>query len=214
MRWCVKEYELRTDYVMKEWTQFDFFENNIWYHATTARNAEKILENGVIADINKNSQLDFGYGFYLCPNFEWAKNYLYGQLGLVDDDELIEPNDGYILEFDFKPNDFIEGKRIKFFDALNEEVAKFIFKNRMYYKYHLITHCVHNYALVGGPMSDGNQLDDFLDYKLHRITKGELFERLLLPKEDWQLLVHSQEICNALKVKKIYNLKGEEVHAI
>lgn len=50
-----------------------------------------------------------------------------------------------------------------------------------------------------------------MEYELHRITKGELFERLLEPKEDWQLLIHSQELCNQLKLTRIFNVRGEEI---
>ena len=63
-------------------------------------------------------------------------------------------------------------------------------------------------------MSDGKQIDDFTDYALKRITKGELLERLMLPKENWQLLIHNQKLCNALTITGIYNLKGERVDEI
>ena len=38
---------------------------DLWYHGTTIANAENISKNGVIADYNLGSELDFGPGFYL-----------------------------------------------------------------------------------------------------------------------------------------------------
>ena len=142
---------------MKTWKEIEFWENTTWYHATQAGFAKSIIKKGVIANINNNKPLDFGYGF------------------------------------------------------LDYEFAKFVFQNRRYYKYHIFSKCVHSYDMIGGPMSDGKQIDDFLEYELHRITKGELFERLLEPKEDWQLLLHNQELCGALVLNKIYNMKGDEI---
>lgn len=97
---------------------------------------------------------------------------------------------------------------------LNNEFAEFVFRNRNNYKYHIFTKCVHSYDFIGGPMSDGKQIDDFTDYALKRITKGEFLERLMRPKENWQLLIHNQKLCNALTITGIYNLKGERVDEI
>ena len=196
---------------MKPWKEIEFWENTTWYHATQAGFAKSIIKNGVIANINNNKPLDFGYGFYLTPNKEWATNYLIEQTAVLEGDNAIEENRGYILEFSFCPREYIGEFEYRFFEKLDYEFAKFVFQNRRYYKYHIFSKCVHSYELIGGPMSDGKQIDDFLEYELHRITKGELFERLLEPKEDWQLLLHNQELCGALVLNKIYNMKGDEI---
>lgn len=192
-------------------TKEEFYKNRIWYHATTKTSVKAILSKGVLAKININVPLDFGNGFYLCPNFSWCQKYIKSLLDITDDDIEIHSDDGYILEFEFCPKEYEKTHRNIFWEDLDKKFAKFVFKNRMYYKYHFIRHCVHNYDFVGGPMSDGKQIDDFNEYILHRITKGELYERLLIPKEDWQLLLHSQKMCDKVKLKKIYNLKGDEV---
>ena len=46
--------------------------------------------------IEQNRYLDFGYGFYLTPNKEWATNYLIEQTAVLEGDNAIEENRGYI----------------------------------------------------------------------------------------------------------------------
>lgn len=196
---------------MKQWTEDEYLSNNIWYHATQANYARAIIKNGIIANINKNKPLDFGYGFYLTENKQWAMKYLKEQLLISEDDATPDVNDGYILEFHFVPREHCEAFKHRFFSYLDNEFAQFVFRNRKYYKYHIFTKCAHRYDMIAGPMSDGNQIDDFLDYELGRITKGELYEKLLLPKEDWQLVLHNQKLCDKLILAKVYNLKGDEV---
>ena len=49
---------------MKHWDKEQLFNNLIWFHTTSNRFCLNILSNGIIADINKEIELDFGYGFY------------------------------------------------------------------------------------------------------------------------------------------------------
>ena len=167
---------------MKNWTKQEFYNIQTWYHGTTAVNAKKIIENGVTATVNKDRPLDFGYGFYMCPDFLWTHAYTKKLLGATDEDFQIRSNEGYVLEFEFIPAK-AKGKG-RFFPFLDMKFVKFVFKNRVYYKRHVFSKCVHNYAFVAGPMSDGNQTDDFTDYFMKRITRGELYERLLRPQEN------------------------------
>lgn len=194
---------------MNSWEEEDFLKVNTWYHGTTAYGLEHILKVGVDAKYNKKrTPLDFGYGFYLCPTYEWSLNYAKALLELTDDDLDVKSNEGYVVEYEFVPIKYAKDN-YKFFSGMDETFAKFVFDNRIKYKYHILTGCVHSYDFVCGPMSDGNQINDFNDYKLNRISKGELLERLMQPKEDWQLLLHKQYLCDELKIKAIYNLKGE-----
>ena len=182
---------------MVKWKRDEFVENEIWFHATSATHVEKIL-TGVIADINKTSALDFGYGLYLTPSFEWAKKYIAG----------LEYENPKIIEFHFKPLDFInQGASFRFFDTLNDEFADFIFENRINYR-NYETMCVHNYAMVGGVMSDGNILKDFYEFKHGKIDKIELYRRICQPREDWQICIHSQDLCDQLHPFLIHDGKG------
>lgn len=199
---------------LEKWSEKEFLNHRRWFHGTTAIGLKKIIKNGIVVKYNQDNSLDFGYGFYLCPEFDWALGYIKGQLEIVDDDLEIKCNDGYVLEYQFSPWEIIKGNNYKFFCGLDESFGIFVFNNRIKYKRHFVRKCIHDYDLVAGPMSDGNQIDDFNDYRLGRISKGELLDRLLLPKENWQLLLHKQYLCNNLKPIGIYNLKGERVDGI
>lgn len=196
---------------MKQWQETEFFQNTTWYHATTRDSAINIIKKGVCATINKGKELDFGYGFYVTPNKEWAHNYLVNQLLVSDEDNVIEPDDGYVLQFEFDPAKYIRQYKIKFIDKLDTKFAKYVYFNRMHPH---LSYILSHYDMMGGPMSDGKQLDDFTNYKLGRITKGELFDELLKPKEDWQLVLRNQAICDTLRVRKAFNTKGEETDEI
>lgn len=196
---------------MNQWNEEDFFANKIWYHATTAGAAKSIIHSGIKAGINKSKALDFGYGFYLCPSFDWAKKYINNQLLMVDEDGIINSRQGYVLQFEVDLRKEKEDVKKLFFSQRSQNFARFVFRNREYYKFCLLTHCVHNFDVVGGPMSDGNQIIDFERYHLHQISKRELLRRLAEPKEDWQLVLHSQRICDRIKLKAAYDLEGDEV---
>lgn len=183
---------------MKQWTEKDFLSNEKWFHATSARFFEKIIKEGIIADINRESELDFGYGFYLASSKEWTEKYAKGF------------DNARILEFHFKPIDILSGsKNYKFFESLNNDFAEFVFSNRMYFQ-ESEDNCFHRYDLVAGVMSDGTQITDFEEFRNEDISKEELFRRLLLPREDWQLALHSQTLCNLVKPYSAYDLKGGE----
>lgn len=198
---------------MISYSKEDFISISKWYHGTTKLGAKNVIKH-VDAHFNHNNALDFGWGFYLCPQKEWALNYINNILNTVDEDTKIEDNDGYVIEFEFVPKEYVDDYNFMFYDSLNSEFAEFVFRNREYYKYHLFTQCIHKYDYIGGPMSDGKQLNDFHEYHTRHITKEELYKRLLLPKESWQLSLHSQSLCDKLKVTGIYNLKGERVYEI
>ena len=185
---------------MKNWIEEDFMNHNQWYHATPKRYCESVLKH-IIADINKDVELDFGFGFYLCPNFEWAKKYA---KGIEESGE----EEACIIEYHFTPKELLDGdKNYRFFNELNTEFADFVFANRMFFEDYP-TNCTHNYLLVGGVMSDGEQPVDFEKYRLSLMSKEELYHRICLPKEDWQIVIHSQELCDKLKPYYVYDLKG------
>lgn len=50
-----------------------------WFHATLLRHLES-LKKGIDVKFNLGSELDFGPGFYITPDFEQAKNLLTSKL--------------------------------------------------------------------------------------------------------------------------------------
>ena len=183
---------------MRQWNEQEFLSHDRWYHATSERFFNNIIHNGIIADVNQYSELDFGYGFYLAASSKWAEKYAKGF------------ENERIVEFRFRPVDILgENSNYKFFGELNEDFAEFVFSNRMYYT-NYANYCIHSYDLVAGVMSDGTQITDFEEFRDGDITKVELFRRLLMPKEDWQLTLHSQSLCNKIIPSRAYDLKGGE----
>lgn len=118
------------------------------------------------------------------------------------------------MEFHFSPKKLLNGsKNYRFFGRLNREFAEFVFKNRMFYKEYP-SKCVHNYLMVAGVMSDGNQPAAFKRYLDNGGTEAEkeiLFSELCRPEEDWQLLIHSQKLCDRLQVAAVYDMEGVQV---
>ena len=183
---------------MKQMTKEEFMNHDKWYHTTDLWAFQNIIKNGIQANINSDVPTDFGYGFYLCPTIEWSEKYAKSF------------PQGIIIEFNFTPIDLMSGhsdKEYEYFEHLNYEFADFVFANRKFYL-NYPSKCVHNYLIVGGVMSDGEQINDFAEYDNNLISKEELYRRLLLPKEDWQLLIHSQEICNLIRPVSAFDLGG------
>lgn len=49
---------------------------DFWYHGTTIESAENIAKNGVIANYNLGTELDFGPGFYMTNTFQRASSFI------------------------------------------------------------------------------------------------------------------------------------------
>lgn len=176
-------------------TKQEFLEQKIWYHATDLSHFNSLM-NGIDSEINRGDELDFGYGFYLCPNIEWVKKYAN------------QFSEEVIFEFHFCVADLIKkGYNFIYFGELNNEFADFVYNNRTKFM-NYPAECVHDFDMVGGVMSDGRQAVDFELFRQESIDKEELYRRLLLPKEDWQLLIHSQDICDLLEPIDAYNKGG------
>lgn len=194
---------------METWNKQEFLENSIWYHGTSIYGLRSILRNGLSAKFNAKNRLDFGYGVYFTPNEQWTREYV-TRITRADQD-FSEDEMGVIIVFHFRPIDLgVSYDHIPFFAKLDDTFCDFVFRNRMYTRYHPITHSVHHYPIVAGVMSDGNQDNDFAEYENHVISKKELYRRLKIPKEDWQLTIHKQALCNKIKPFAAYNLKGDE----
>lgn len=191
----------------RAWTEEEFFSHTQWFHGTHLEWGQKIIEQGVNAKFNKGSELDFGYGFYLTPNWEWAKEYAKRTINLASKDKTRIP---CVLEFELNLKDFPTKKHL-FFRELDVAFADFVFQNRFYSK---ASEKQHQYDYVGGPMSDGKPIEDFYQFRCNKISKQVLYERILRPREDWQLLLRSQEICDSLVLKNVYDSEGGEVNVV
>lgn len=196
---------------MSKWTEESFLHQERWFHGTRKVYAVDILSNGAKANKNKNKPSDFGKGLYLCPNFEWCQNYTKSIITTTDEDFVIDDDEGVIIEFYFNPILYLGKYRYKYFPSMTQEYAKFVYMN---WKYPDVPYYKRNYHFMFGPMSDGKQLILMEKLRNHEITKEEVIKEFMLPKEDWQLLLRSQHLCDELKVVQTYNLKGEKINVI
>lgn len=194
-----------------------------WYHGTTLDNAKKIRKMGVIADYNKGNELDFGFGFYLTPKKDQASSFIkrileynkdkVGQslaesLGIktkCNKDKEIP----VVIEFDFEPLDWFEGKeyKCKILNSYDNEFAEFVFNNRMN-NYDI----QHDYDLIFGVMSDSLPIILIQRYKNGELKKDDVIEGLKKQTSAKQLSIHNQNICDIIKVNKIYDIySGKEL---
>ena len=54
-----------------------------WFHATLLRHLES-LKNGINVQFNLGSELDFGPGFYMTPDFEQARKFINKQVEIFN----------------------------------------------------------------------------------------------------------------------------------
>lgn len=180
----------------------------ILYHGTSIAAWENINKHGILADLNKETELDFGFGFYVSrkEDIGYAKAHakkvakdafgrtnLYRNAVVVKmelDETLIDSK----LEFQNKDNDFID----------------FIFNTRMNYKNENL-----QFDVIVGPMADGA-----VDYAMSiyrkfpcRLVKCLVKLNYMLPFNNHrQMVIKNQALCNSIQVKEVKNLRGEVLY--
>lgn len=183
-----------------------------WYHATTLKSFNNICQHGIIADINKEKELDFGSGLYLSSNRKWSVQYAESFINTInctdyglneDEAEMV------IIEFEFKPISFIKsGYKCLAWNKQNRKYAEFVYKCRMYPNSDKSSY---DEDMVVGPMTDGNQIEAIQQYKNDQISKDQLLKIFMENTGDWQLLLHSQQICDMIKPVSATTLKGVDL---
>ena len=191
---------------------FIYLRKTKWYHATTLKSFNNICRYGIKADINKEKELDFGAGFYLSSNRIWSVQYAEDFInninctksGLEEDEaEMV------IIEFEFKPISFIKsGFKCLAWGSQNRKYAEFVYRCRMYPN---SIKSFYDEDIVVGPMTDGNQIEAVQQYKNKQISKEQLLKIFMENTGDWQLLLHSQEICDMIKPIRATTLKGVDL---
>lgn len=194
---------------MKIWTETDFLNQNTWYHGTKKDWATNIVLNGVDAKKNRGKPSDFGRGLYLCPDKEWAIKYAESLLVATDSNAKIDADDGIVLQFSFVPQKYIDKYSYKYFGGMTKAYAEFVLFN---WRYPKLSWILRQKDMTFGPMTDGKQLLLMQRLQNHEIGKQEAIAELLSPKEDWQLTIRSQALCDELIICRAFNLKGDEVH--
>ena len=171
-----------------------------WYHATTKSNFENLLKTGVIADYNRGSELDFGYGFYLTVSEEMAERYISRLFGSIQDGNS-EPL--VIMEYEFLPIEWFlsDDYRSKVFPKFDDEFAEFVFMNRLECK---TKKQQHEYDVIYGVMSDSVPTKLLLAFRAGEISKEEVLEGLKKSNSMKQICIHNQSLCDTISLSRAY----------
>lgn len=178
-------------------------DNNLWYHGTSIESVDSIKDNGVIANFNIGSSLDFGSGFYLTDSLESANNYISRVPIVMENGEMCQRESWSVIEFSFNPLETIVNNRELGFCAFpkhNEEFAKFVLENRCYNVYN---ENPHGYDIIWGVMSDNRPDKVVLSYKDGSISYEEAIEQLQKPNSMKQLFIGNQLLCDMLRIESV-----------
>ena len=178
-------------------------DNNLWYHGTSIESVDSIRDNGVIANFNIGSSLDFGSGFYLTDSLESANNYISRVPVVMENGELSQRQSWSVIEFSFNPLEtIVNNQDIEFcvFPKHDEAFAKFVLDNRCYNVYN---ESPHGYDIIWGVMSDNRPDKVVLSYKDGSISYEEAVEQLQKPNSMKQLFIGNQLLCNMLQMVSI-----------
>lgn len=182
---------------------------NIWYHGTVLSNWDSFRQNGVIVDYNKDTSnaLDYGYGFYLAPSKEKAESYIKGMI--KNTSFYSETDQPLILGFEFVPLKWFEEDeyKTKIFNKYDDEFASFVFKNRTE---NIMGTKQHAYDVIYGVMTDAVPTILIAEYQMGIKSKEEVMEGLKKPTSMKQISLHSQKLCDIIKLKEAYVIDLEK----
>lgn len=184
-----------------------FFSQQLWYHGTTLAEWKSICETKILADYNIGYSVDYGNGFYLSPNEIATQNYALDTIKYNGSD-LIDDNIPVVLEFTYSPlADILSGVPYKYFAKYDDEFASFVFQCR---KDYLIAKR-HSYDITGGVMTDTVPTKIMQQYFADQITKEQVMEEFKRNTSKKQLCLHTQELCDKLKLRRAYIVNGKEL---
>ena len=189
---------------MKEKEYLKYIQQNSWFHGTTLKNWKRLCKSGVLCEYNRGLESDFGYGFYLAPKEKQARNYIeriLPYMPIADEDKI-----PVVIEFSLNIETLLkQGYKHKVFRSFDEEFAEFVAMCRLHPEEKM-----HNYDFVIGVMTDSNPLKLISDYRSGTISEEELHQGLMKWNSMEQISLHNQEICDTLRVVRVYNVNEEK----
>lgn len=170
-----------------------------WFHATTKSSFENILAQGVVADYNRYSELDFGYGFYLTTTEKLAESYISKLLSWADSTD----DPPVIMEFEMNPLEWFLNAEYStaVFPAFDDSFAEFVFNNRMNSS---TGKQFHDYDAIYGVMSDSVPTKLLLQFRGGEISYEAVIDGLKKSNSMKQISLHSQHLCDIIKLKRAY----------
>lgn len=183
-----------------------FFRRDIWYHGTTFAQWKSICHSGILAEYNLGDSLDFGSGFYLSPGEKDTQRYALSTVK-YNGEESPEENIPVVLVFRYSPyEDIISGATYKYFGKYDDEFAKFVFECR-----DRLGVQPHTYEITGGVMTDSIPTVIMQKYFANQISKHDAMECFKKSTSKKQLCLHTQKLCDKLKLIKAYIVEGKEL---
>ncbi|WP_188652191.1 DUF3990 domain-containing protein [Pontibacillus salipaludis] len=171
---------------------------------------------------NIGNELDFGYGFYLTPKEQQAKDFIQDLLAYTGGESVLQglpflvkdnPEDkvAVVVEFEFTPLDWFYDDHINtmVLNSYDDEFADFVFFNRTE---NIYGEHQHDYKAIFGVMSDSKPNIVLSRFKNGEIGKDEVIESFKKTTSNKQLSIHTQDFCDILVPSKAYIIEtGEEL---
>ncbi|MFV0393979.1 MAG: DUF3990 domain-containing protein [Coprobacillaceae bacterium] len=193
---------------MKDSQLEKYINQDTWFHDTTLARWENMCKSKVIFDYNRGTELDFGFGFYMAPKYQQAKNYIKRMLPYLNE-EISEEKWAVVIEFEIVLSQFIKTHSYKTFLKFDDSFSLFVFNNRNNSDIQN-----HNYDFIIGVMTDSNPVDLLAKYRSQVITLEEVISGLKIGNSMQQVSLHTQNLCDKLRVKKVTLIDtGKELNA-
>jgi hypothetical protein len=184
-----------------------FFKKDKWYHGTTLAEWKALCNSRVLASYNIGTSLDYGNGFYLSPSEEDTKKYALDTVRYNGSD-IPDDNVPVVIEFSYVPlDDILSDTDYKYFSKYNDEFANFVFECRCNYA----SLKKHPYKITGGVMTDTIPTKLMQEYFAGLKTKESVIEEFKKSTSKKQLCLHTQELCDKLKLVRAYVVDGKEL---
>lgn len=188
---------------MKQKELEKYLKQETWYHGTTLEGWNEIRKMGVISNYNFGNKLDFGYGFYLAPKYKQAESYILRNIPYM----INKNSKPIVIEFELCLDKLIDEYKYKCFLHRDEEFAEFVINNRLNPKKRN-----HDYDFIIGVMTDSNPIDLIDKYQRNQISLNDVKDGLLKWNSMEQLSLHNQDICDKLRVKRVFLVnEGKEL---
>ena len=180
----------------------------ILYHGTTLVAWENIRQNGVIADINANTELDFGKGFY--ASFPKDRKYAvkHALVAAKENFKRAEIKENTVLiKLEIDENLF---KNKLVFNKRNKKFIDFVFDTRKNYLNENLP-----YDVIIGFMADGTVdilMSFYLEHENALTAKFVKWCYKLPFNLHRQIVIKSQELCDKITILEVTNLKGDVIY--
>lgn len=160
-----------------------------WFHATLLRHLES-LKSGIDVKFNLGSELDFGPGFYITPDFEQARKFINKQVEVsnrsTSNNNIFDSEEEVVIIVEFRISNFIEifkstDSHCHYFAKHKKsesdlDFAEFVIQNR-----ENPDELQHHFDFIYGVQTDDNPTQVLARFRQNEITKEEMLDEFRKP---------------------------------